>query len=468
MGLKRGDTLLNSPDLPVLRTMTGIVEPITDFTEFRHRESTEGEKSLSFYVYKTDRNKRIFDLIKNKEKIEFDGNKYVVDVCDREPIGTTVEKYIEARHEMFDRLNGTFIEVQYTGYLRIERALEIALEGSGLTFEVIGNFTSREFENFGRAKGLELFKQVIKRWGVEYRVQGTHLIIAQAIGNITDAQFRHGHNLKSISEHIDTTNIETFIKGFSYDDETGELLAYAEYESPYSHLYKDENGNKVLYHAEYVYDNRFRDNESLKEHIKSILKDTPDYHLQITYEELKKNGFKLHHYQLGDYVWCIYEPLDLDLQVRIILIESYPYDPHKSPVIELGSFRRDVTKELANIKNTTKQVEGTVTQAQVLASRAQQAADEVKQSLGTTGTTLEQHLNDYVRHITDEERARWNSGVNSGDVSEIVQQYAPTKLEFNRHVEDNVAHLTQEERDALEQRLTAIENRLLALEGGEV
>lgn len=448
--------------------MTGIVEPITDFTEFKFRESTEGEKSLSFYVYKTENNKPIFDLIKNKEKIEFDGNKYVIDICDRDPIGTTVEKYIEARHEMFDRLNGTFIEEQYTGYLRIERALEIALEGSGLTFEVIGNFTSREFENFGRAKGLELFKQVIKRWGVEYRVQGTHLIIAQAIGNVTDAQFRHGHNLKSISEHIDTTNLETFIKGFSYDEETDELLAYAEYESPYSHLYKDENGNKRLIHAEYVYDNRFRDNESLKEHIKSILKDTPDYHLQITYEELKKNGFKLHHYQLGDYVWCIYEPLDLDLQVRIISIESYPYDPHRSPIIELGSFRRDVTKELANIKNTTKQVEGTVTQAQVLASKAQQAADEVKQSLGTTGTTLEQHLNDYVRHITDEERARWNSGVNSGDVSEIVQQYAPTKLEFNRHVEDNVAHLTQEERDALEQRLTAIENRLLALEGGEV
>src|SRR5690625_263568 len=91
-------------DLPVLHTMSGTVEPITDFDEFKYKESTEGEKSLSFYVYKTERNEVIFDLIVNKENIEFDGNKYVIDTCDREPIGTTVEKHIEARHEMFDRL----------------------------------------------------------------------------------------------------------------------------------------------------------------------------------------------------------------------------------------------------------------------------------------------------------------------------------------------------------------------------
>lgn len=457
----------NTPDLPILRTMGGVIEPLTDFVDFRHKESTEGEKSISFFIYKTERNDPIFDLIKNKEKIEFEGNKYVIDICDRQPIGITIEKYVEARHEMFDRLNGTFIEEQYSGYLRIERALEIALEGSGLTFEVIGNFSSLEFENFGRDKGLKLFKQVINRWGVEYRVEGTHLIIAQEIGNVTDAQFRHAHNLKTISEHIDSTDVATFIKGFSYDEETGELLAYAEYESPYSHLYRDENGNKRLIHAEYVYDNRFRNNDELREYIKTKLKDTPDYNIKITYEELKKNGFNLHHYQLGDYVWCIYEPMDLDLQVRIISIESYPYDPHRSPIIELGNFRRDVTKELASIKNKANEVEGTATQAQVLASQARQRADEVKQQLSSTGTTLAQHLNDYVRHITDEERARWNAGVTSGDVTDIVRQYAPTKEEFNDHVSDKVAHWTQEQRDALEQRLQEIENRLSALECGD-
>src|SRR5690625_1841182 len=366
-------------DLPVLHTMNEIVEPITDFDEFKYKESTEGEKSISFYVQKTEQNEPIFDLIVNKEKIEFDGNKYVIDVCDREPIGTTVEKNIEARHEMFDRLKGEFIEEQYTGALRIGKCLDIALKGSGLTYEVVGNFKSKEFENFGREKGLDLFKKVIERFEVEYRVQGKHLIIAAEIANVTDAQLRHGHNLSSISESVDTTDLATFIKGYSYDDETEELLAYAEYESPNSHLYRDEKGNKRLIHAEYVYDSRFRHDDQLLEEIKSRLKDTPEYNLQITYEELKKNGFNLHYYQLGDYAWAIYEPLNLDIQVMIISIESYPYNPHLSPVLELGSFRHDVTKTVAGLQGTAKRVdavEGGLTQAQVTASKAQESADE--------------------------------------------------------------------------------------------
>lgn len=403
--------------------MSGDIEPVTDFGEFKYRESTEGEKSLSFYVHKTESNEPVFNLIVNKEKIEFDGNKYVIDVCDREPIGTTIEKYIEARHEMFDRLKGEFIEEEYTGALRIERCLEIALKGSGLTFEVIGTFASREFDNFGRNKGIELFKTTISRFGVEYRVQGTHIIVAVNIGNVTDAQFRHAHNLKSISEHVDTTNLATFIKGFSYDEETGALLAYAEYESPYSHLYKDEHGNKRLMHADYVYDNRFRHNSEMLAEIKSRLKDTPEYNLVIQYEELKKNGFNLHYYQLGDYVWSIYEPLDLDIQARIISIESYPYDPHLSPVLELGSFRRDVTKTVAGLQGTAKRVtaaEEGISQAKATAAKAQVVADEAKKAIGNTGETLSQHLSDYIRHVTDAERQAWNSKAGSGDVQEVL------------------------------------------------
>lgn len=54
---------------------------------------------------------------------------------------------------------------------------------------------------------------------MEFRVFDTHVIIAAEISKITDVQFKHAHNLKSISEHIDTTNLKTFIKGFTYEDD---------------------------------------------------------------------------------------------------------------------------------------------------------------------------------------------------------------------------------------------------------
>jgi len=456
--------------------MSGAIEPLTDFSEFKYNESTEGEKSLSFYIHKTENNEPVFDLIVNKEKIEFDDDKYTIDVCDREPIGTTIEKYIEARHEMFDRLKGEFIEEEYTGALRIERCLDIALKGTGLTYEVIGTFTSRDFENFGRAKGLALFQTIINRFGVEYRVHGTHLIIATAIGNVTDAQFRHAHNLKSISEHIDTTDLATFIKGYSYNDETGELLAYAEYESPYSHLYKDEHGNKRLIHADYVYDNRFRHNSEMLTEIKSRLKDAPEYNLQITYEELKNNGFKLHHYQLGDYVWSIYEPLGLDIQARIISIESYPYDPHLSPVIQLGSFRRDITKTVSGLQGTAKRVdaaEGEIVRAISTASRAQVTADEAKQAVDNSGTTLTQHINDYVRHVTELERSNWNNKAGSGDVQSVLQlanSYTDGQVEqlegvVNTYTDEQVAPLFVLI-DTMQIQIMELTQRVSNLEGG--
>lgn len=456
--------------------MSGTIEPLTDFSEFKTKESTEGEKSLSFYIHKTENNESIFDLIVNKEKIEFDGDNYTIDVCDSEPIGTTIEKYIEARHEMFDRLNGVFQEEELPGALRINRCLDHALKGTGLTYEVIGTFTSTEFENFGRAKGLELFQTIINRFAVEYRVHGTHLIIATEIGNVTDAQFRHAHNLKSISEHIDTTDLETYIRGYSYDDETGKLLAYAEYESPYSHLYKDDYGNKRLIHADYVYDNRFRHNSELLVEIKSRLNDAPEYNLRITYEELKMNGFKLHYYQLGDYVWSIYEPLNLDIQARIMSIESYPYNPHLSPVIELGSFRRDVTKTVSGLQGTAKRVdaaEGEIVRANATAAKAQVTADEAKQAVDNSGTTLAQHTEDYVRHITEVERARWNNKPDLGDVQSVLQsanvyadgQVEQLKIAVNLYTDDQVAPLFVLI-EAMHQQITDLTRRVSNLEGG--
>src|SRR5690625_4403353 len=119
----------------------------------------------------------------------------------------------------------------------------------------------------------------------------------------------------------------------------------------------------------------------------------------------------------------IWIALNLDIQVRIISIESYPYDPHLSPVLELGSFRHDATKTVAGLQGTAKRVdaqEESISQARSTASRAQVAADEAQRTVSTSSETLNQHLNDYTRHITDAERQKWNSSVSPGDASKFV------------------------------------------------
>ncbi|PAD35986.1 phage tail protein [Terribacillus saccharophilus] len=408
-----------------------VSEPISDMADFTRKRTTDGTYEISFYVTRTQRNADIFDAIVNEAYLEIDGELFIIGETSRNPIGNTVEKYVRAQHEMFNKLR-TFIETTRSGALRLNACLDIALAGSGLTYEVVGDFPSEEFENFGQNTGIKLLETIVDRFEVEYRVVGKHLVFAKEIARYTDDHFSHGHNLASIEENVNTDDIRTFIKGFgAVDEETGEYLVTAEYESPYAGLYRDENGNKRLLYAEYVYDERFTNYASLLAELKRTLNDTPEYNLTITYEELKRNGFTLYDFQLGDYVWVKYEPLGLDLQVRIISVEDYPFNSGKSPVIELGNFNVSyvggVVRAERAVQNQSVQISTVtvnVTKAQAEAKKANEAATVVQQQLTQETETWSGHINNSDIHVTPQDKLAWDD-----------------------HIEDDAIHVSQADRD---------------------
>ncbi|MGG1594916.1 phage tail protein [Terribacillus saccharophilus] len=406
-------------------------EPISDVSDLIRKRTTDGTYEISFYVTRTQRNTDIFDAIVNEAYLELDGELFIIGETSRNPVGTTVEKYVRAQHEMFNKLR-TFIETSRTGALRLNACLNIALAGSGLTYEIIGDFPSEQFENFGQDTGIKLLETIVDRFEVEYRVVGKHLVFAKEIARYTDDHFSHGHNLTAIEENVNTDDVRTFIKGFgAIDEDTGQYVVTAEYESPYSNRYTDENGNKRLLYAEYVYDERFTNYASLLAELKRRLTDTPEYNLTITYEELKRNGFTLYDFQLGDYVWVKYEPLNLDLQVRIISVEDYPLDSDKSPVIELGNFNVSYVGALANankaVQNQSVQISTVtvnITKAQAEAKKASDAAAAVQQRLETEEGSWAGHINNSDIHVTPQNKLAWND-----------------------HIEDDAIHVSQTDRD---------------------
>jgi hypothetical protein len=516
---KRGDSML------ILHSLSGQIEPLTSVYDCVRKRSTEGEYSLSFSIDRTERNAAQFDVLQNKSKIELDGELYVIDDAERDPNGLSVTKEITATHEMFDRLKAQTVTQSYTAQKQLSDWLTIILDGTGLTFEVIGTFASEQFDNFGMTDSLSMFKDVISRFGVEYRVIGTHLVIAQMIGEVTDAQFRHGHNLRTFSDEYDTDgdNLITQVVAYGKNDDDGNPMVSVTVTSPnadkFERIYK-----KV------IQDERFTDEDSLRTYAESLLSDG-QYSAKTEYEELKKNGLKLHNFDYGDFIWCIYDlsGMDVDLQPRIMSIEDYPEDPSKSPVLELGNFQSDITRNIVALQKTGQRV----TQLSSSVVAANQAVDNAQTEITQQQQSLTQHLEDNVRHITDAERQKWNSGISSGDVDDKLQDYVmndefdahvnnhnnphvvtksqvglslvdnikqatkqdfddhvadtdnphnvtkaqvgltnvlnvqqASKNEFDTHTADDVAHWTQTQRDALEQRLTDIESRLAALEGG--
>ncbi len=431
----------------ILHTMAGVVEPLTgiDKNSVEQYQNTEGEFSLSFYIDKVKSNGDIFDLIQGKERILIDGNYFTIDPIRRSPIGTTVSKTVSCRHEMFDLLKSVFQETVLSGNLRIKACLDLALKGTGLTYTFVGDDpASEEFESFGREKGLSLFQTTMSRFGMEYQVSGRHLTISKEISKVTDAQFRHGHNLQSISEDIDTTNVATYIKGFGdQDEETEEYRLVVEYESPNSYLYTDENGKKRLIHADYVYDERFKHADALLENLKATLQDVPDYALTIEYVELKKNGWNLYDYALGDYGTAIHEGMGLDILARIVGIKQYPLAPQKSPVLELGNFKKSDIRQIANVQRSAKEVNAsaikaqkTATQASLVAAAAEQALTENSQSwtdhMNNTQIhvrpqdkeALYDHIEDEERHVTQAEKDKWDATADPGGSAAQALQIA--------------------------------------------
>lgn len=343
-----------------LLTQTGAVEPLTDFYEVQTREGVSGESSLSFYVCRTPDNAPVFDLIANKERVKVGSDTFVIDVIERAPLGDTVELFVQCRHRMFDDLRRQFKHERISGNLLLSQCVQHALADSGYSYNIVDTFPdSVRFDSFGRANRLVLLQTLLNEYGAEFTVTSKTITLRRKIGAETDAQLRHGHNLRTISEHIDASNLSTYIEGYGgdYDEDADTYAITTQYESPNSDLYLDENGAKKLYHAEFVYDTQIETQAELDAIIQSRINDVPEYNVTVEYEELRKaDGYPLHGFNKGDYLWVIYEPLNMRIRARVIEVTRFPFDDDRSPIVQLGNFIKDSDYNAAKFADTVKSV----------------------------------------------------------------------------------------------------------------
>ncbi|KQL57244.1 MULTISPECIES: phage tail protein [Bacillaceae] len=461
---------MKKTDPIIIQTMSGVFEPLTGTFAEVARETDDGEKFFSFSIQKDERNAHLFDLLLPKEAIIFENERYVIDPYDHDPLGTTVVKSIEARHEIFDILKAEYQTTETTGALRIRSALDLALANTGVAYTFVGaDLPSEDFENFGRASALEMMQQIMDRFGVHYRINGRHLTIAVEIARYTDGQFRHGHNLKSIREHQDGSDIITYIEGWGrMNEETDQPIVKTIYESEHSGRYTDhETGKKRLYKA-FFQDDRFTTQAGIDAEAARKASGLPHYHLEVEYEELVENGLKLHDFQLGDYIWAIHEKMQLDIQAKIISVERYPYE-NRSPVVELGSFRRDITDKINGLEQNNKRID--VLNASVAVARqesinANEVAKAAQQAVSGNSQSLTTHMNDNFRHFSEADRQKLEFGSEESAAWALNQARDYTDAEILRQkgfTDDQIEEVYNIINPLLE-RVQSIEERLDKLE----
>lgn len=330
----------------IVTNLSGETEALTDYKSLERKQRVNGERSLSFFVLKTERNAHAFDLVQEESIIEYDGHKYRIKQLEELAVGTVPMKRVKADHVFFDIID-VYQYGTISGTKTISEALSFALNGTGYIFVVVDAFDPVPLENFGDDNALALFQKVLELYQAEFDLVGNEVRLYKQIGADTDFQFRYKHNVKTIAKTIKTDNLSTYIKGFGKQNDDGTYAATAEYTSPMADIYG-------IRHAKPIYDERFTNSNSLLEYIKTQIQDTPEISITIDFVDLAKAGYPLPRPRLGDTVYLIYEPLNIDITTRILEITDYP-ESNKSPEVTLANFKESFAD--VSIRYTKSQIE---------------------------------------------------------------------------------------------------------------
>lgn len=172
--------------------------------------------------------------------------------------------------------------------------------GTGWTFTTDIE-ESRYITDFGNGNIISLVNTLCTAFECEYEILPNHTVhFSKQIGGNNDYQYRYKHNIKALSKSVDTTNLKTFIEGY------GANGLYVRYTSPLA-----SNPIFGIRRADPIQDDRYTHADSLFEYIKSQLNDEPQISLELDVVELTSR-------QLGETIWLIYEPMNIELSTRIM------------------------------------------------------------------------------------------------------------------------------------------------------
>ncbi|PFL01159.1 hypothetical protein COJ01_11905 [Priestia megaterium] len=193
-----------------------------------------------------------------------------------------------------------------------------------LTLDKDQTFTLSTWASSPQLKSVDLFRDA---------EQASHTIVAIFKGDDPKNTPSTGKGTaKGWVRYSDTNNLKTF-ETYRLREGDERYSCVVEYTSP--------NEKKFgLRKADPIYDDRITNPSTLLAKVEKSIIDEPEVSFSLEYIEMQKQGFNVP-LDEGDTVPTIYEPLDVDLDLRVIEITDYP-ESNKSPVLTLSNKKDNV------------------------------------------------------------------------------------------------------------------------------
>ncbi|MBF4500241.1 phage tail protein [Savagea sp. SN6] len=268
--------------------------PVTNYKNLEIVEEVNGSLVLSFTSFNYEN--KAHTLLKEESIVTVNDYDFKI-----KQIGENqYAKQVNAVSTFFN-LSGERTDKIYGGTKKISDFIEWTFKNINWSYSMDQDIKDDYvlIANYGNDNYLKLIQGLCAATEIEYKIMpNNHVHFAKKIGPDNDAQYRYGHNIKTLDRQVDTTNLATKIVGYGAN---GLKVAYT---SP--------NAEKFgIIEAEPISDERFTIANNLVEYIKKELNDEPEIAITLdTIELLDKD--------LGESVWLIYEPLDITIKSRIL------------------------------------------------------------------------------------------------------------------------------------------------------
>ena len=342
--------------------------------EFTVKNAVNGERSVSGTIISND---RVLFEIDRGWKFELDGEFYTIVYAKPQDQGRNLSVSFDAVHQFFYDFEHSNCYTEFNGSHRFEVYIEAIFKDSGYRYQIEPSVrvNSIRKENFGNAKRLEMFKDIVKAAGLEFSVSGKVVLITKKIGSDLSTVVRKNFNMNELVIEKNINKFITYKRGLGAwkDEEDHSKGRYtSEYESPLASIYGRIEGEPVT-------DERYKDTGKLLERLKFEVDNSYSISVQLDMEDLTRAGYQYTQPRAGDYIMAINETIGFREKIRIVSFES-SYDVtgrlinHKVTCNDIGSVQKQISSEGSIIRSVGQSKEFAES-ALAVATRALVSAD---------------------------------------------------------------------------------------------
>ena len=342
--------------------------------EFTVKNAVNGERSVSGTIISND---KVLSGIDKGWKFELNGEFFTIVYAKPQDQGRNLSVSFDAVHQFFYDFDHSNCYTEFNGSHRFEVYIEAIFKDSGYRYQIEPSVrvNSIRKENFGNAKRLEMFKDIIKAAGLEFSVSGKVVLITKKIGTDLSTVVRKNFNMNELVIEKNINKFITYKRGLGAwkDEEDHSKGRYtSEYESPLAQIYGRIEGEPIK-------DERYKDTDKLLERLKFEVDNSYSISVQLDMEDLTRAGYQYTQPRAGDYIMAINETTGFREKIRIVSFES-SYDVtgrlinHKVTCNDIGSVQKQISSESSIIRSVGQNKEYAES-ALAVATRALASAD---------------------------------------------------------------------------------------------